>query len=56
MICRSCKIKTAHIVIIDEYGEYDENNVLCCWCFAKDYKERLLKMVGLPLDDKVNRS
>ncbi len=41
MKCSKCGIKTAHIAIIDRDGNFYEDNVFCCYCFAKDMNEKL---------------
>lgn len=41
MKCWKCKIKTARIAIIDEHGNYYEQDAMCCHCFAKDMNEKL---------------
>jgi len=46
MKCSKCE-KTAHLAIINKYGEFDEDNVFCCWCFVKDYKEKMFAALGL---------
>ena len=41
MKCSKCGIKTAHIAIIDLDGHFYDDNVFCCWCFAKDMNDKL---------------
>ncbi len=41
MKCCKCKIKDAHIAIIDKDGHWYEDNIYCCFCFAQDMNEKL---------------
>ena len=41
MKCSKCGIKTAHIAVIDKDGNFYDDNVFCCFCFAKDMNEKL---------------
>jgi hypothetical protein len=41
MKCARCGVKQASIAIIDKDGYYEEDDVMCCFCFAKDVRDKL---------------
>lgn len=41
MLCSKCKVKKAHIAIIDDDGVFYDDMVFCCWCAAKEINEKL---------------
>ena len=45
-VCASCG-KKANIAILNKDGTVSEDNVFCCWCFAKDFREKMLKALDM---------
>jgi hypothetical protein len=40
MKCHLCG-KTANIILVNKDGEYQDDWVYCCWCFAKEFKKKM---------------
>lgn len=51
MLCFKCKKKDAHIAILNKDGSFYESNALCCWCFVKDFKEKILNLLNVKQED-----
>lgn len=45
MICSRCKVKQAHLAVIDKDGYYDpESGLFCCDCLIADMREKLAEL------------
>jgi len=54
MKCAKCQTREANIVIIDKDGNFYEDNAFCCWCFVEDFKDKILKVMNIPVTENVN--
>lgn len=45
MKCSKCG-KVANIAILQPDGSFFESNAFCCWCFAQDFRDKLLSSIN----------